>query len=237
MATIETYATPSRLYRYRALTDANLEREVSAIADGYIFCPSFKELNDPMEGAHSESAILKKARVYANAVAQVTAAKAKLGIASFSETHRSEPMWAYYAGDFRGICVSYNLKKLLAELRDEEHAFVRMGYNEKPPMLLSDHRTADERARMVLSTKTVRWSSEREWRLIRAARGQATYRSSNCVVGIYMGSRISAEHRAALLKVAAQSTIPVWAMEIDKYELSFKRVMRARRPLKKTAPR
>ena len=58
MATIETYAPPTRLYRYRDLTNSTLERELRALVDGYVFCPSFAEMNDPMEGAHAESALL-----------------------------------------------------------------------------------------------------------------------------------------------------------------------------------
>ena len=80
-------------------------------------------------------------------------------------------MWAHYAGAFQGMCISYNLKKLLQELEDDD-VFVRMAYNEKAPMLVRDRQTAEQRARMVLSTKTVRWSQEREWRLIRPIRGR-----------------------------------------------------------------
>lgn len=235
MATIETYAPPTRLYRYRNLTNSTLERELKALVDGYVFCPSFAEMNDPMEGAHTESALLQEAKGYAVTVAQVTEAKAALGIASFSETHLSEPMWAHYAGAFQGICISYNLKKLLKELEDDD-VFVRMAYNEKAPMLLMDRQTAEQRARMVLSTKTVRWSQEREWRLIRPARGPAAYKSVNCVAGVYLGSRVSSEHQKAVRAATEQLKIPLWQMQIDKYAVAFKRVPR-RLTLKKRTGR
>jgi len=225
-ATIQTYAPPSRLFRYRPITDLNLTRELKAISEGYVFCPSYKEMNDPMEGAHAESAMLQKAKSYAVTVAQVTEAKGELGIASFSESNLSEPMWAHYANEFRGVCIGYNFKKLLNELPNDD-VFVRMSYNEKAPVLFNDQKSAGQRARMVLSTKAVRWGAEREWRLIRPRRGEAEYNSINCVSGIYLGSRISPEHRAAIKKVAHQLSVPLWAMEIDQYAISFKRVLKA----------
>lgn len=233
MATIETYAPPTRLYRYRTLTDGTLERELKALVDGYIFCPNFAEMNDPMEGAHAESALLQEAKSYAITVAQVAEAKAALGIASFSETHLSEPMWAHYAGAFQGICIAYNFKKLLKEL-DANNVFVRMAYNDKAPMLMRDRQTAEQRARMVLSAKTVRWAQEREWRLIRPDRGPADYRSGNCVVGVYLGSKVSAEHRKATSAAAEQLKIPLWQMQIDQYAVSFKRVPHSMRLKKKS---
>jgi hypothetical protein len=224
MATVETYAQPAKLYRFRPLAGPALDRELKAILGSYVFCPSYEELNDPMEGVHTESAVLREAKSYKVTVAEVSSAKALLGIASFSEALNSEPMWAHYAAEFQGMCVAYNFRKLLDELSDE-HAFVRMTYNEKAPVISSERKTADQRARMVLSTKAVRWAPEREWRLLRPSRGPANYQSKNCVTGIYLGARISDQHRNAVSVVADRLKIPLWSMAIDKYELSFGRLL------------
>jgi hypothetical protein len=162
MATIETFAPPSRLYRYRSLANNSLARELSAIVDGFIYCPGYDQMNDPMEGNHAASAMLRKDKGYDETLANVSEAKAKLGIASFSEFHRSEPMWAQYAGNFAGLCVAYHLGRLLTELSAGE--FVRMAYSDKAPVLLKGRKTAAEMAKFVLSTKTIRWMPEREWR-------------------------------------------------------------------------
>jgi hypothetical protein len=55
MADIKIYAKPSYLYRYRPLGDKT-EREIKALIDGYIYCPAFSDMNDPMEGSHRISA-------------------------------------------------------------------------------------------------------------------------------------------------------------------------------------
>jgi hypothetical protein len=59
VATIDLYVQPARLYRYRDLQ--KFDRELEAIEQGYLFCASFTDLNDPMEGLFSSSRNLRKA--------------------------------------------------------------------------------------------------------------------------------------------------------------------------------
>lgn len=159
MAEIAAYARPSRLYRYRALTDAKLDRELEAIVDKHVYCPLYKDMNDPMEGSHRESALLKNSSRYQAKIQEVRDALETFGIASFSETNMHEPMWAYYASNFEGICIEYSLQKLLHGL-DDDLEMVRMTYNEKPPVLLADRSSSNTKAKLILSCKALRWLSD-----------------------------------------------------------------------------
>ena len=223
MAPIQTYATPSRLYRCRPLGGPRLARELQAIREAFVFCPSYSEMNDPMEGAHTESALLRQSRSYAATLEQIVEAKAQLGIASFSEVRDHEPMWAHYAAEFTGICVSYDFTRLRRALSDE-HEFVRMAYNEKPPVLLYKEKSAERLARLALSTKTVRWMNEREWRLLRPSRGQAPYRQIDCVSRVYLGTRVRPEDRAEVVGAMKELKIPVFEMRVDRYALTFREI-------------
>jgi hypothetical protein len=222
LATVMTDATPSRLYRYRPITDQTIDREVATIRDNLVYCPHFDQMNDPMEGTHTESALLRETKNYRALLSKISAAKARLGIASFSEVYDHEPMWAHYAGNFSGICIAYNFRFLLRGLPDDTE-FVRMSYNERPPIFLKDKRTVLELAKLALSTKAVRWMSEREWRLIRPHRGSAVYDNNKCVTRIYVGSRIEKSHRDTIRTAAKALKIPLFEMQIDKYEMTFKR--------------
>jgi hypothetical protein len=91
MATIEIYAKPSNLYRYRPL-GPKLDQEVDALLDGYIFCPLFSEMNDPMEGSHRVSQRLFGASIDSKRQEAVDIALATTGIASMSEVSDHEPM-------------------------------------------------------------------------------------------------------------------------------------------------
>jgi hypothetical protein len=77
-------------------------------------------------------------------------------------------------------------------------------------------------AKFVLSTKTIRWMPEREWRLITPNPGPARYRSSNCAVAVYLGPRMPAEQRRLIQSALKPLKIPVWIMKIDEYEMAFR---------------
>lgn len=219
MATVKIYSTPSKLYRYRPLTPSVIDREVKAIAEGYIWCPKFNTMNDPMEGVHrlGLSWLLNGDSLEKRAISGV---RNKLGIASLSEVHDHEPMWAHYASQFQGMCVEYSTRKLLEKL-PHDFDLVRMAYNEKPPILLQDRTSALDKAKLTLATKTIRWATEREWRLIIPESGRADYSDTACVSKIYLGSRVSDEAEKAVRSAAKRLRIPVAKMTIKKYQISF----------------
>lgn len=234
MATIEAYSRPGFIYRFREITDDTLAREIEAIVDRFVFCPTYKEMNDPMEGNHRESALLRDSPTYGQSIKAVTDALAGFGIASFSESKSHDPMWAHYAGDFEGICIAYSLKALLANL-PKKCEFVKMTYNERAPILVKNYATAANRAKLILSCKSIKWAGEREWRLIRPTRGKASYRKAECVTAVYLGSQIDSAHKKAVVDAMAKVDIKVYQMDINSYDLEFKRVPKAR-PIRKKPP-
>lgn len=219
MATIEIYAKPSNLYRYRPL-GPKLEQEVSALLGGYIFCPLFSEMNDPMEGSHRVSQRLYNAPVDSKRQEAIEIALGTTGIASMSEVSDHEPMWAHYADQFGGMCVQYNVNALLRGL-DDTVAITRMIYSEYEPILAMDRSTPIERARHCLSSKTVRWASEREWRIFRNGRGAASYGREAAVKKIFLGSRTSEAERNRISEVGEQLHVPVVVMKVEAYAMQF----------------
>jgi hypothetical protein len=198
------------------------DQELSAILDGYIYCPGFESLNDPMEGKHEHSlALLLQGRTQER-YADIEAVKSQLGVASLSEVHDHEPMWAHYAQHFRGMCVIYYVSKLLKGLPDDCD-LVRMTYSEKPPILLAERATAADNAKLTLSTKTTRWMSEREWRLIAPSVGPAYYRDRSTVFRVLLGPRVTENEENTIRSALKALKIPVLKMNVDRYRISFSR--------------
>jgi hypothetical protein len=217
MATIERYVQPPRLYRYRSPKE--LDRELEAIEEKYLYCAAFGSLNDPMEGLFSTSRTVRESDNHRAIRASIRENKANIGMCSFSEVHDHELMWAHYADQFRGICISYSLSKLLKGLPENVH-FVRMFYNETEPTI---HRTNDDPgqlAKMVLSYKSYKWLYEREWRMF-APLGKAYYRDTASVTRVYLGSRVSDRDRNKIMSKLKQLKIKTRDMTIDKYSISF----------------
>ena len=222
MANIQTYARPLRLYRYRSLRSrvvggerridpAALNRELEAIENRYIFCPQFIDMNDPMEGLYRASGRVRGRADYHELQALLFGEKVQTGIASLCESWDNELMWAHYADEFRGICVGYSFDKLLHGL-PESCALSRIAYGDKPYHLHSAAFRQQDRARAILSTKSLRWSYEREWRLFAEHTGPTHY-DSDAVSSVYLGARMADEdrrlvrRRLELIGVAMRDTL------------------------------
>lgn len=226
MAKIRTYARPTWLYRYRSLglasgdvdraTNAQLKQEMDAVFGNYVFCPTYKEMNDPMEGFYRASQKASAHGQYDAFVDQLRSEKLGVGIASFSETWDNGLMWAHYADGFQGMCVCYSMTKLL-EGTTAEHSFARVAYGSKPHYLnlpgLSDDR---ERARAVLSTKHLSWAYEREWRIFSPQPGPAAHGAA-AVRSIYLGARIPAPKRRQIREMLQELDVPVHTTSVDGY--------------------
>jgi Protein of unknown function (DUF2971) len=222
MADIKIYAKPSHLYRYRPL-GAKAEQEIKALLEGYIYCGAFSNMNDPMEGTHRLSYRFMNSPISDKRRDRVRTAFDKMGIASMSEARDHEPMWAHYADQFKGMCVQYSMKKLLKGL-GQNIAITRMMYSEREPVLLDDSSTATDRARLCLSSKNVRWASEREWRIFKEEQGEASYGIPTAVTKIFLGSRILAEDEEKVVNACRSLNVPVAKMAINSYALEFKSI-------------
>lgn len=222
MADIKIYAKPPCLYRYRRLGEKT-EQEITALIKGYIYCPTFSEMNDPMESSYRISSRFQANPNSEKSRIRVQAALGKVGIASMSEIHDHEPMWAHYADQFKGMCVQYSTNRLLKGL-SKDIAITRMMYSEKEPVLLDDSSTSIDRARLCLSSKTVRWASEREWRIFKEERGEASYGDQKPITGILLGARISSQDEERVIDTCKMLNVPVAKMTIDAYKLKFNRI-------------
>ncbi|QCP86258.1 DUF2971 domain-containing protein [Cereibacter sphaeroides] len=228
-ASIHCFASPSAIYRYRPLATAkSLKLELEALREGYVYCSSYGDLNDPMEGRHRLSALFKQSPNKEEVLRLI----GQYGVTAFSETHTSETMWAYYANQFKGICLKYSVRKLLAGLPSGA-VLSKMNYNELPPMFLRNRQASSLKAKMALSYKTIRWAHEREWRLINDCVGKAHYEDTSAVSDIYFGARVNDAVRAAVLNAANDLNIKCYDMKVNSYSLDFIRTEAFRPKLKR----
>ena len=214
MASIQVYAKPRFLYRYRPIK--NLHREVEAIERKYIVCSTYKGMNDPMEGLYRATRRVCERDDYDSLVREIRNEKLGLGIASFCEAWDNELMWAHYAEGFRGICVAYSMARLI-ECLPPGFTLARVVYNDRPYDLdLADQRDRADRARAVLSTKNSRWAYEREWRLFSPCSGEAYYRA-DAVAHVYLGARFPRADIPQIRRRLETAGLEVRSTQVDGY--------------------
>jgi len=217
---------PKYLYRYRSLPkNGDVRRqELAAIKTPYLWCGTFNAMNDPTEGSYELDRDPGKGAAHKRIRDLAYYKKISLGICSFSETNNNGPMWAYYADQFRGICIEYDLQALLASLtnrNDGSLTLVRMTYSEDLYQLSVTATDVETAARQILSFKSHRWIHEREWRLFKGGAGELDI-AKNCISHIYVGDKMDTAETSKL-KVLLKG-IPVSRMELEGYSMSFKRV-------------
>ncbi|MES0202792.1 DUF2971 domain-containing protein [Mesorhizobium sp. LNHC209A00] len=235
-AEIETYAIPYNLYRYRSLRRIGkpdkevLDRELRSIEQSSLWCSDFDNMNDPMEGAFEPSAAVKENRRYAELAQTIRDGKLGYGMCAFSEAKDIELMWAHYADEFRGVCVSYSFRSLRYGLGSDK-SFTRLCYSDSPPRVVNTTGPQNDILR-ILSTKHYRWQYEREWRLFTPVIGLNQYhrklRNRPVVTRVYAGYRMDPSVRQEIFERMNAIKIPVYVMSLENYSIKFRLIRRPR---------
>lgn len=198
-----------KLYKYRD----NIERDCETLKNNKLFAPDKQRLNDPAEMCFDDSEFLRFLRKHKKYSATVQDAfdglkdfvKTKSGIFSLSKDVDNELLWAYYANGHKGFCIEYDLDVILEsynyglEIKDNQvNSFplvhcIDVDYQSDYPAFNLDYLKMKDRTnalRCIAGTKSKRWETENEVRLIFNKHGftEIDYRA---VTGIYFGVRFS----------------------------------------------
>jgi hypothetical protein len=219
MAKIKVFSYPSWLYRYRQLNAENYDQEIRTILEGHLYFSDFRALNDPMEGLFRQSLGLVFFQQDKANADDFEKYRATLGIVSLTESWRDFSMWAHYADQFRGMCISYNTRNLLNGLPDDID-LVRVSYDDEAPKLFPD-RSSDTLAlaKSSLATKHTAWSHEREWRFISQSFGPIQMREAGYVQVIYVGMNMNEKILNKLVEDMRPLGISVRQIKACGYEL------------------
>ena len=120
--------------------------------------------------------------------------------------------------------ISYRFKRLVRST-PSHCKIVKMVYNEVPPVFLRDNMPIDQRARLALSTKTLKWADEREWRLLAPEIGPVNYTDKQTVRDIVIGARFErGEFLNELKAVCASQGIKLLQTKVGGYQLEYSEI-------------
>lgn len=140
---------PSSLFRFRPLSEELFERELSALADSYLYAPSFSDMNDPMEAFYDPDGsfdfILNSIvpGIASSAHEQLRQTIDKFGLVSFSDAPDNLLLWGYYAQGFRGMCLEFDSSTLARLSRFKNEPLLPVTYADSPasPILTADRKS------------------------------------------------------------------------------------------------
>lgn len=117
-------------------------------------------------------------------------------ISCFSEIKDSLLMWAYYANNYKGVCIEFDFSNV-SDLKKHIH---KVQYSQNRPNL---HESFD-----TYFWKSIQWSHEQEWRIV--AYTDDEYLSTPCIKSIILGARIEEEDEKKLIDLARENNIKVY---------------------------
>lgn len=126
------HVLPKFLYRFRSIRNKKeINDEIKAIHDNYVWTSSFDELNDPMEGMYEftepENDYMKIHNDDRDTIIKMV--KYYKGICSFSESLTNNLMWSHYANSFKGIAIEYDFNKIIS-YTDENTLLSKVTYED-----------------------------------------------------------------------------------------------------------
>jgi len=208
--------------------EAIIDREIASIKQPYLWCSSYENLNDPMEGVFRPSTRLKGLKGFKAFEEKFKETKENVGIACFSDSRRNQMMWSHYAGNHSGICIGFKTTDLVNGLPDS-CSLVRLAYDDRRPRLSSKVDIDRGAAVMAFSQKKLGWAYEREWRVLAVKSptepaGTIVPIDTECVTHVYFGFQIKQIHRVMLLKALDDTGIKISDMVVSSSGLTAKRI-------------
>lgn len=154
-------------------------------------------------------------------------------VSSFCEENNQFLMWSHYSDSHRGFCIEYDIdfwnksdlrRRILYPIIYQDEV-----YNSTPHLLKSINGTEWNNLYPLLSgsTKSKNWEYEKEWRFIiniGASFPRQNY-PMNCQSKVFLGHKISEEHKTNIIEICKQKNLPVFQTKLKgNYELDFEQI-------------
>lgn len=138
--------------------------------------------------------------------------------------YKNRLMWSHYADSHRGFCIEYDFSQAPDKLLPLPVVYSNM--RPKIPWEAVINKTAETMSAanrafiMTLLTKDDAWEYEHEWRMIISSEMEQNLKMPP-ITCIYLGAQCSEENKTAIMEIAAEKSIPVKKMVIDRGEFAL----------------
>jgi hypothetical protein len=191
-----------KIYRYRVFD----ERTKKIINSEEFFFGDWKDMNDPMEGffEYFEHEHTK------NEITELKNSKNAYGICCFSKEYNNILLWSHYADNHKGICIEIEVDDVLC--KNQNISFEDIKYKSNIPKLV-DSTNQQDRAKWLLSRKTILWNYEKEVRAF--CKGSKTLHKIGKISKLFIGLRCPSNIKEELKLLCKDNNIVYQEVEID----------------------
>lgn len=242
---------PEELFKYYSLSeDEGLNhKKLKTLSEGMVYMAEIKDFNDPFDSRAffynpkelQDISRLKKDK--GRLIDDFT--KYVRGTCFTANGIQSMPMWAHYAYDHRGFCVSYNVEKnlelksgifpvqytgerldvtsLMRKQAESISNLIDAGVQRGEKIIENNALSIIYMALLLYNVKHVSWSYEKEFRYLVPSNAISNEYEKAVPKAIYIGVKCTEKHKKALSDIADYWDIPLYQMGMDelseKYEL------------------
>ena len=223
---------PQLLFKYLPLdTLEHLRRIIDILENNHIYMPVRSQLNDPMEGTYT-SVSMSYAGSSIPFIAEeenpyLKEARDQFHILSLSQSCFIPQLWAYYTGNYSGICLCYRTDKIFSQAEKIQYKKI----NKQNRLKLHEGLYTEERIKKDLLIKEYNWKHEQEWRIIKKADGDDDFYFSydkNDLVAIILGWTKQSEQenkenlfKSKILDKFIQNQFPIYRVHTGKSSLKI----------------
>lgn len=242
---------PDVLFKYYSLSDDEVlnRKKFQTLSEGKIYMSEVRDFNDPFDGKgfyynHKDLEDIERLKEHKSRLIEDFTIFVR-GTCFTANGVQSMPMWAHYANNHKGFCISYNVKgnlDLQSSIFPIQYTDERLDVTSlirKHAKLISDKIDENEingekitvyddltiiyMALLLYNVKHISWSYEKEFRyFIPSNVMDMPYVKAN-PKAIYIGMKCGDNHKKALTDIADYWDIPLYQMEMDecseRYEL------------------
>jgi hypothetical protein len=210
------------VYKYRGGDKSIFKRDLYTLKDNYFWASDASELNDPCEKVIDTDYFKRDIR---NIISQMQLGNNKevegnlvkvcneldqlinhdIGIFSLSKTFLDELLWAHYGNSHQGFCIGYELDILTKNNSLNKFIPITVEYSDTIPQVtisdmiqIKNDLKNNSLIKKFAATKSRRWITEQEIRLITNSPGRQNY-DYRAVKSIYFGLRMNEEEKDKIM--------------------------------------
>lgn len=240
---------PDTLFKYYSLTD-NIElneQKLETLLQKKIFMSEAKYLNDPFDNKayfYKPDEFKKYERLKAVEGRLIDDFSYFTKVSSFTSNDvNSMPMWAHYANNHKGFCVSYDMKNNFdlysytfpVQYTDQRIDITSLMDKQVQKIIQEIHIQAAQGKKQILindlsliylvsyfcNIKHISWSYEKEFRCTAAANAKGMPYMPATPKEIYIGMKCPPTYVDKLVKIANTLQIPIYKMKFNEFDEEF----------------
>ena len=219
---------PRVIYKYRSFN--NIDYVMDILKNHRLYFPTRDKLNDPLEGMCQPLyfTYIGIDHYIDNGIEQPESKQYfdQFRVLSFSRHWNSMQMWAHYAQNYNGLCIGFNVKDSLCNIKEVHYTNRRYPMITKAGISEIDKHLEKTIIDRNFYIKSNNWKYEGEYRIVRKQSEEYLWFDPSCISSIILGnlSAIDKENIQIIFGECKEQKIPLYFVRPNLYDYGLTKI-------------